>query len=143
MEIFINLHIFAMEFITGQKRAYKLLLQIGAVLALLHLVCAQECAINEGLEPANSCREIKELNPDSPSGYYWIRSSDEPLVYCDMNRTCGGITGGWMRVAKINMTSNSSVCPAGLNRVTSPQRLCGIDLSGRGCSSTKFTTQGV
>ena len=38
--------------------------------------------------PTSSCKEIKEQNPSSPSGYYWIESSSEPLlrVYCDMTR---------------------------------------------------------
>ena len=29
-------------------------------------------------------------------------------VYCDMTRTCGNITGGWMRVAELDMTRTFS-----------------------------------
>ena len=58
--------------------------------------------------PAGSCQGIKTANPSSPSDYYWLRASNESSirVYCDMNRTCGEITGGWMQVANINMTDS-------------------------------------
>ena len=66
--------------------------------------------------PAISCREIKEDDPNSLSGYYYIQSGSRSFVraYCDMTRSCGGITGGWMRVTKINMTNSSHTCPEGL-----------------------------
>lgn len=96
--------------------------------------------------PASSCKEIKEQNPSSPSGYYWIESSSEPLlrVYCDMTKTCGGITGGWMRVANIDMSSCTETCPEGLKTLTvGSKRLCAMNINGAGCSSTSFTTHGV
>ena len=96
--------------------------------------------------PATSCKEIQELKPSSPSGYYWITASDESTVhmYCDMNRTCGGITGGWMRVASIDMTNSSQQCPNGLKTITkSSKRLCGMKLDGAGCSSTVFQAHGI
>ena len=96
--------------------------------------------------PATSCKEIQELKPSSPSGYYWITASDESTVhmYCDMNRTCGGITGGWMRVASIDMTNSSQQCPNGLKTITkSSKRLCGMKLDGAGCSSTVFQMHGI
>ena len=95
--------------------------------------------------PATSCREIKDLHPDSPSGHYWIRSSNgfSVQVYCDMTRSCSGVTGGWMQVAKINMANSSSVCPTGLRMLTSPKRLCGINSDGPGCSSATFSVQGI
>ena len=95
--------------------------------------------------PASSCKEIKELNSSSTSGYYSIKTADESIirVYCDMTRTCGGITGGWMRVANIDMTNSSHTCPQGLKTLTSPKRLCGINISGRGCSSATFAVHGM
>ena len=50
--------------------------------------------------PATSCMEIKELMPSSPSGYYWIKASDDSTshMYCDMERRCKGegvMTGQW------------------------------------------------
>ena len=95
--------------------------------------------------PATSCREIKDLHPGSPSGHYWIRSSNGPSiqVYCDMTRSCGGITGGWMQVANIDMANSTNSCPAGLRMLTSPKRLCGINSGGPGCSSAVFNVQGI
>ena len=96
--------------------------------------------------PATSCKEIQELKPSTPSGYYWITASDESAVhmYCDMSRTCGGITGGWMRVASIDMTNSSQQCPNGLKTITkSSKRLCGRKLDGAGCSSTVFQVHGI
>ena len=95
--------------------------------------------------PATSCREIKDLHPSSPSGHYWIRSSNgfSVQVYCDMTRSCGGITGGWMEVANIDMSNSTNTCPAGLRMLTSPKRLCGINSDGPGCSSAVFSVQGI
>ena len=56
-------------------------------------------------------------------------------VYCDMTRSCGGVTGGWMRVAELDMTGSSQQCPSGLRlRTDSNVRSCGI-ISSPGCSS--------
>ena len=45
--------------------------------------------------PATSCKDILELAPSSPSGLYWIRSSDHSArhMYCDMERSCKGVGG--------------------------------------------------
>jgi hypothetical protein len=53
-----------------------------------------------------------------PSGYYWVRASNGSAVrvYCDMTRSCGGVTGGWMRVAELDMTNSSHQCPSGLRQ---------------------------
>ena len=96
--------------------------------------------------PATSCKEIQELKPGSSSGYYWITASDDSAVrmYCDMSRTCGGIRGGWMQVANIDMTNSSHQCPNGLKSITkSSKRLCGKKLDGAGCSSTVFQVHGI
>ena len=65
--------------------------------------------------PATSCMEIFQLAPQSPSGLYWIRSSEHAVkqMYCDMERSCKGVGGGWMRVASINMTDTGHQCPSG------------------------------
>ena len=94
--------------------------------------------------PASSCKEIKELNSSSTSGYYSIKTADESIirVYCDMTRTCGGITGGWMRVADLNMTNSSHTCPQGLSATTySSRRVCERNVSS-GCSSATFEVRG-
>ena len=94
--------------------------------------------------PATSCRALHDRNPGAPSDYYWIGKSGSPAVkvYCDMTRTCGNLTGGWMRVANIDMTNTSQQCPTGLNLITSPKRLCDLTRYPT-CASNTFTTQGV
>ena len=94
--------------------------------------------------PAHSCKEIYDRNTSSPSGYYWLESSSEPVqAYCDMDRTCGGVEGGWMKVININMSNSSSTCPSGLKTLTSPKRLCAMNINGGGCSSAYLDVQGV
>ena len=95
--------------------------------------------------PAASCKEIKELSHTAPSGYYWLRGTGDSSVhmYCDMSRSCGGITGGWMQVANINVTNSSHTCPAGLKLLTTPKRLCARITAEHGCSSATFNLHGI
>ena len=105
-------------------------------------------ALNPGYtpsHPASSCKEILQLAPQSPSGLYWIRGTDNgpKYMYCDMERSCKGVAGGWMRVASINMNDTSSTCPSGLRTLTSPRRLCAMNTDGPACSSAVFPVQGI
>ncbi len=61
--------------------------------------------------PASSCAAVLQLYSSSPLGYYSIRSSNgTPVdVYSDMTLSCGGITGGWRKVAELDMTNNNIV----------------------------------
>ena len=104
--------------------------------------------------PATSCMEILELAPDSPSGLYWIRGTDNRAghchchsakqMYCDMERSCNGVGGGWMRVASVNMTDPSSTCPSGLRTILEgSRRLCAMNIDGIGCSSAILPVEGV
>ncbi len=84
--------------------------------------------------PASSCAA---LPPSSPSGYYWVRASNGSAVrvYCDMTLKCGGVTGGWMRVAELDMTNSSHQCPSGLRqRNDSNIRTCVSSNPSAGCS---------
>ena len=97
--------------------------------------------------PVSSCSDISQ---DSPSGEYWIQtcSRNSPVqVYCDMNRTCCSTTGGWTRVANLDMTDPSQLCPDGfrlVNRTTAPLRTCGRPVSINGaCLSTTFPVYGI
>ena len=77
------------------------------------------------------------LPPSSPSGYYLVRNSSVP-VYCHMSLSCGGVTGGWMRVAALNMTDTSQQCPSGFKEPEpndSNIRTCVKNSSNGGCSS--------
>ena len=97
--------------------------------------------------PAASCATVLLFAPSSPSGLYWVRSSNGSAVhvYCDMNRLCGNITGGWMRVAKLDMTKRNTQCPSGLRQHNrSNLHMCGINSSHLlSCSSTIFKLNGI
>ena len=93
-----------------------------------------------------SCKQIAELKPHYDSGYYWIQGvSGAVEVYCEMgtNNTFGQ-SGGWMRIANVDMRNNDSQCPPGLvYNVTEGRRLCQKQSLDPGCSSTTFNAQGV
>ena len=96
--------------------------------------------------PAVSCTAVLLYAPFSLSGHYWVRSSNGSAVrvYCDMIRSCGNITGGWMRVAKLDMTNSSTQCPSGLRqRTDSNIRTCTRNSSFRGCSSVTLYTSKI
>ena len=81
------------------------------------------------------------LQPSTQSGYYWLEASDGSTVrvYCDMTLSCKGVGGGWMQVAKLDMTNSSHQCPPGTRlRTELPKRLYGRAISGPGCSSSIF-----
>ena len=96
--------------------------------------------------PASSCGDIPQ---DSPSGEYWIQTNNpnSPVqVYCDVTRTCCNTTGGWTRVANLDMTDPNQQCPDGfrlVNRTTAPQRTCGRPDNFTGCLSTTFPVHGI
>ena len=56
-----------------------------------------------------------------------------------------GQSGGWMRIANVDMRNNQSQCPPGrlVYSVTEGRRLCRKPSLAPGCSSTIFGTQGV
>ena len=90
--------------------------------------------------PATSCNILPH---GSVSGHYWIQTlnGNAVSVYCDMTRVCCYSTGGWMRVADLDMTNATQQCPPAFRAITSPRRLCGTH--GSGCVSTTFPVHGV
>ena len=57
----------------------------------------------------NSSAELAEQNPDIPSGNSWIlNSTQSPVqVFCEMGDefpSSLNVTGGWVRIANLNMT---------------------------------------
>ena len=113
---------------------------------LLRTVAAPSCQVFQAQSsPAASC---SALPTSCPSGYYWVRSSNGSAVqvYCDMDRVCGcNDTGGWTRVAFLNMTDPNQQCPGAWmlqNYTTEPRRLCGNRIR-YGCLSAKFNTSGI
>ena len=98
--------------------------------------------------PATSCSEIFNFNRQTPSGYYWLEASSGSAVrmYCDMTLSCKGVGGGWMQVAKLDMTNSSHQCPPGTRLRTytyQSKRLCGKGITSVGCSSTTFSAHGI
>ena len=95
----------------------------------------------------SSCAAIQQFFLFQPSsGYYIIRSSNGSIItaYCDMTRSCGGITGGWMRVAELDMTDSTTQCPDSLELWTTSLRTCRIRNSGtETCSSDMFSVDDV
>ena len=94
--------------------------------------------------PATSCRDLLDRHPNASSDYYWIGKSGSPAVkvYCDMTRTCSNLTGGWMRVANMDMTNTSQQCPTGLTLLSSSsKRLC--DITSNICVNDTFITEGI
>ena len=94
--------------------------------------------------PALSCEHIATHHPYTPSGYYWVESSNGSAVnvYCDMARHCCGSTGGWMRVAYLNMTDTSQQCPEGFRLRSEPKRTCElIDYSS--CTSILYPSRNI
>ena len=109
-------------------------------------------------DPASSCHEVSQCNPQLPSEYYWITSSNGAAVqvYCDMTRECScssASVGGWSRVAYLNMTDPTHQCPPTWREITSPVRTCGrtnqtvahpiIRTIEGGCSSVSFSTYNI
>ena len=94
--------------------------------------------------PASSCSAIPA---GRPSGYYWIQPATENVpirLYCDMTRSCGGVTGGWMRMAYLDMTNSSHQCPSGLRQRTDlGVRTCAINSGSPSCSSVILSSHAL
>ena len=58
----------------------------------------------------NSCKDIKAVQPNSPTGYYHVNSRN---IYCNMDTLCGS-GGGWTRIGYLDMTQPTHSCPSAL-----------------------------
>ena len=87
-----------------------------------------------------SCAAILEQNSSSTTGYNFVRSLSGQLrsVYCDMRRTCGNITGGWMRVAMLDVQN----CPLELKQKTFNDNIttCVVRENDQGCTSIFYSS---
>ena len=102
--------------------------------------------LNETGFAFTSCSAILNLSPSSPSGNYVLRSSNGSVMtaYCDMTRSCGGITGGWTRVVQLDMTDANTVCPSSLKRFIHRRRTCVIgEYGSQFCTSDTFAVKDV
>ena len=89
----------------------------------------------------SSCQDIKNNQPNSPSGYYHINSQ---IVYCEMGELCS-TEGGWTRLAYLDMTDSTVDCPPGFKLYESGGvRACGRSSNNApGCQSIKFPSNGI
>uniref|UniRef100_A0A1X7SKU5 Fibrinogen C-terminal domain-containing protein n=2 Tax=Amphimedon queenslandica TaxID=400682 RepID=A0A1X7SKU5_AMPQE len=91
-----------------------------------------------------SCQEIKDKQPNSPSGVYLLKTATNGTqnVYCNMEELCGS-GGGWTRLAYLDMTDATQNCPSGFRLYQSG----GVRACGRpsvGCSaSIQFPSNGI
>ena len=99
----------------------------------------------------SSCEDIYNNHPETGdrSGYYRIANST--WTFCNMTAiangfisTCGGIGGGWQRIAHIDISAGDT-CPSGWRQDTnSGISFCRIVSDGyQSCSSAYFSTNGT
>ena len=96
--------------------------------------------------PARSCRKILDFDSKSLSGLYWLKAGNGSAIriFCDMTRTCGGVRGGWMKVAELDMTNTSNQCPHDLRQtIHNTKRLCTRNSDSGGRSSVHYKTHGI
>ena len=88
-----------------------------------------------------SCKDIKAVQPNSPTGYYHVNSRN---IYCNMEMLCN-MEGGWTRLAYLDMSDNAQNCPSGLQAwFTGGIRVCRRQGNNYvGCRSIKFPTNGI
>ena len=93
----------------------------------------------------SSCEAIHKKWPNNPSGYYNITSNNGSVhqVYCHMESLCNS-TGGWMRIANLNMTEGGS-CPDGFRMYSKGGvHACGRPVNKSGnCVGTIFSSSGI
>ena len=104
-------------------------------------------SLGQPSSPAASCAALLDFSPSSPSGHYWVRSSNGTAVhmYCDMTRSCGNITGGWTRVSSINILENDTQCPGNLLK-REDSNTCGVQIVAFSlpyCSSVNFFVNSI
>ena len=90
----------------------------------------------------SSCSDIAGLNLSYASGNYIVRSSTGVLrsVYCDMNRTFGGNSTGWMRVAELDVNN----CPPGLRPETANSvDTCVVIEDNAGCTEIVYPVYNI
>ena len=90
-----------------------------------------------------SCQEIKNKQPNSPSGVYLLATANDGTK-CNMQELCGS-EGGWTRLAYLDMTDSTENCPSGFKLYQSGGvRACGRATSSVGsCVSVQFPSNGI
>ena len=87
-----------------------------------------------------SCQDIKAALPNTQSGYYYVNNR---YIYCNMGELCGS-EGGWTRLAYLDMSDATQICPTALRLYESGGvRACGSPSGGAGCASVQFPSNGI
>ena len=93
-----------------------------------------------------SCQEVKNKQPNSPSGMYLLATANNETIntYCNMEELCGS-GGGWTRLAYLDMSDSTVNCPSGFRLYQSGGvRACGRPTSSAGsCVSVQFPSNGI
>ena len=101
---------------------------------------------NEDDSLPSSCEAIHKKWLNNPSGYYNITSNNGSVhqVYCHMESLCNS-TGGWMRIANLNMTDSECNCPDGFSLYSKGGvHACGRPATSSGsCVGTIFSSSGI
>ena len=108
------------------------------ILAQLKNIHKDEVLYDNFENPADSCSDLPK---GYKSGYYFIRNSTSlvNVEFCDMDKTFGTDSVGWMRVVNLDMTNSNEKCPVGLKE---EQNRCTKVGTLQGCSSVTFSTHG-
>ena len=93
-----------------------------------------------------SCQEVKDKQPNSPSGMYLLETANNGTIntYCNMEELCGS-GGGWTRLAYLDMSDSTVSCPSGFRLYQSGGvRACGRPVTSSGsCVSVQFPSNGI
>ena len=124
----------AQNFVNFQEGCLRLNDTVASILSNLTDKCVLSTCYS-------SCADLPSC---FPSGYYWVRASNgsDVRVYCDMTLSCGNITGGWMRVAELNMTDTSQQCPGGLEE-KNDRHIRRCETMNGDCSSITHSIQNI
>ena len=113
------------------------------------LLIAQELLVlhNDSTALPTSCKEVKERQPLSPSGYYILvalNGDGAYETYCNMGELCDS-GEGWTRLAYLDMSDATQNCPSGFRLYQSGGvRACGRPGTNSGCCvSVQFPSNGI
>ena len=87
-----------------------------------------------------SCKDIKAVLPNSPTGVYHVNSR---TTYCNMDTLCGS-GGGWTRIGYLDMTQPTHSCPSSLTLYEEDgYRVCRRSSNTPSCNSIILQNNGI
>ena len=87
-----------------------------------------------------SCKDIKAVQPNSPTGYYHVNSR---IIYCNMDTLCN-VNGGWTRIGYLDMTQPTHSCPSSLTLYEEGvYRVCRRPTNTPSCSPIILQNNGI